>query len=217
MGLLAGRAEDRERMIQRQLVDRGVHDPRVLAAFRAVPRELFVGDARARAAYDDAALPIEAGQTISQPYVVGVMVEALRVQPTDRVLEVGAGSGYATAILAQLAAHVCAIEWHPELATQAVGRLALLGIHEVQIRVGDGTRGWPGEDRFDAILVSAGGPAVPRPLIDQLAPGGRLVIPVGSRHSQELLSLTRSAEGSTMHEDQLGPVVFVPLLSSTPG
>ncbi len=120
-------------------------------------------------------------------------------------------------ILAQLAQRVRAIEWHPELATQAAARLARLDIRHAELRVGDGTRGWPGTDRFDAILVSAGGPAVPQRLVDQLAPGGRLVIPVGSRHAQELLLLTRSDDGTTLREDQLGPVVFVPLLSSTTG
>ena len=115
MGLLADRQRERERMVRQQLLDRGVRDPRVLAAFRAVPRELFVGTARSAAAYDDSALPIDAGQSISQPYIVGVMVQALELHPTDRVLEVGAGSGYAAAILAQLARQVHAIEWHAEL------------------------------------------------------------------------------------------------------
>ncbi len=130
MGLLTDRQRERERMVRQQLLDRGVRDPRVLTAFRAVPRELFVGAARSAAAYDNSALPIDAGQSISQPYIVGVMVQALELQPTDRVLEVGAGSGYAAAIMAQLARQVHAIEWHAELATQAVQRLARLGIDQ---------------------------------------------------------------------------------------
>lgn len=210
----AARAADRERMIQEQLVRRGVQDPRVLDAFRAVPRELFVRPDQTAFAYDDAAMPIDAGQTISQPYVVGVMLQALDVRPGERVLEVGAGSGYVTAILAHLTDQVRAMEWHPELARQAVARLASLGIRTVELRVGDGSLGWPEGGPFDAILVSAGGPRVPPALVDQLAPGGRLLMPVGSHDAQELLLLTRGHDGGGLTERRLDRVVFVPLLSS---
>lgn len=210
----AARAADRERMIQEQLVRRGVQDPRVLDAFRAVPRELFVRPDQTAFAYDDAAMPIDAGQTISQPYVVGVMLQALDVRPGERVLEVGAGSGYVTAILAHLTDQVHAMEWHPELARQAVARLASLGIRTVELRVGDGSLGWPEGGPFDAILVSAGGPRVPPALVDQLAPGGRLLMPVGSHDAQELLLLTRDHDGGGSTERRLDRVVFVPLLSS---
>ena len=214
MGLPVDRANERERMVTYQLAGRGITDARVLAAFRSVPRELFVGEANAAMAYDDAALPIDAGQTISQPYIVGVMVQALALAPTDRILEVGAGSGYVSAILSHLVGQVHAIEWHPELAMRARERLARLGIWNVEVRVGDGTAGWPDAAPFDAILVSACGPEVPAALVEQLAPGGRMVIPVGSRDRQDLVRITRSADGLSFDQDSLGPVVFVPLLSA---
>ena len=200
-------------MVRYQLLDRGVTDPRVLEAFRAVPRELFAGAPNALRAYDDAALPIDDGQSISQPYIVGVMVQALGVAATDRVLEVGSGSGYVSAILSHLAQRVQAIEWHPGLAGMARMRLERLGIGNVDIRVGDGRAGWPEAAPFDAILVSACGAEVPPALVDQLVPGGRMVMPIGRGDRQDLVRVRRSADGTSTERDSLGPVVFVPLLS----
>jgi protein-L-isoaspartate(D-aspartate) O-methyltransferase len=214
MGLLSDRASEREQMVRRRLLDRGVSDPRVLDAFRAVPRELFAGEANRTRAYDDSALPIEAGQTISQPYIVGVMVQALDLAATDRVLEVGSGSGYASAILSHMAYTVQAVEWYPVLAEKARERLEQLGIGNVEIRVGDGAAGWPDAAPFDAILVSACGPGVPPALVEQLRPGGRMVLPVGDRTRQELVRVRRSLDGRSTERSSLGPVVFVPLLSS---
>jgi protein-L-isoaspartate(D-aspartate) O-methyltransferase len=208
--VLTDRALDRESMVDRQLRRRGIRDEGVLEAFRSVPREAFVGDAVGEFAYEDTALPIEEGQTISQPYIVAVMVQALDLRPTDRVLEVGAGSGYAAAILARRAERVFAIERNPRLAEAARDRLHRLGYHNVEVRAEDGTLGWPEEAPFDAILVSAGGPDVPRALLEQLAPGGRLVIPVGGTRQQRLLRITRVGD-EWRHED-LGPVTFVPLI-----
>jgi protein-L-isoaspartate(D-aspartate) O-methyltransferase len=205
------RALERVAMVEHQLTERGIRDQRLLAAFRAVPRESFVDEAVAELAYEDSPLPIGEGQTISQPYVVALMIEALGVRTGDRVLEVGAGSGYAAAILSQLAGRVDAIERQPALAEAARDRLRRLGYDNVDLRTGDGTRGLPAEAPFDAILVSAGGPAIPTPLIDQLAPGGRLVIPVGKAREQRLLRITTSEDGRAYQED-LGPVRFVPLV-----
>jgi len=214
MGLLTGRAPEREQMVRRQLQDRGVTDPRVLEAFRAVPREIFAGEANQARAYDDSALPIDAGQSISQPYIVGVMIQALALAVTDRVLEVGSGSGYASAILSHMAYQVKAVEWYPELAEQARARLDRLGIGNVEIRVGDGGLGWPDAAPFDAILVSACGPDVPPALVEQLQPGGRMVLPIGGRNTQELVCVRRSLDRRSIERSSLGPVVFVPLLSS---
>jgi protein-L-isoaspartate(D-aspartate) O-methyltransferase len=205
------RAHERAAMVEQQLIDRGIRDRRLLAAFRLVPREAFVDPSVADLAYDDSPLPIAEGQTISQPYVVALMIEALGVRAGDRVLEVGAGSGYASAILSRLAERVYAIERQPALARTAADRLGRLGYDNVEVRTGDGTLGLPDEAPFDAILVSAGGPAIPKALIDQLAPGGRLVIPVGRPREQRLLRVTKSAIG-TIHQEDLGPVSFVPLL-----
>ena len=203
----------RERMVARQLEDRGIADTRVLSAMREVPRHLFVSDEAAEAAYDDRALPIAGGQTISQPYVVALMLEALAVQPGERALEVGAGSGYAAALLGRLAREVVAIERHAELAEQARLRLAELGFANVAVHTGDGTLGWPERAPYDAILVSAGGPRVPPALEAQLAVGGRLVMPVGGRTAQSLLRLVRHAGGELARED-LGEVQFVPLVGA---
>lgn len=206
-------AERRERMVARQLEARGIANARVLAAMREVPRHFFVSAEWADAAYHDRALPIAGGQTISQPYVVALMLEALAPEPGDRALEVGAGSGYAAALLARLVREVVAIERDPALADAARGRLARLGIPNVEVHAADGTLGWPPRAPFDAILVSAGGPRVPPALEEQLAPGGRLVIPVGTRGSQSLLRLVRSASGELARED-LGEVAFVPLIGA---
>jgi len=207
---------DREAMVERQLEQRGIRNPRVLAAFRDVPREAFVEPGLEEFAYLDGALPIGEGQTISQPYIVALAVEALDVKPTDRVLEVGAGSGYAAAILSRLAARVYAIERHASLARQAEERLRRLGYDNVEVRTGDGRKGWPEAAPFDAILVSAGGEVLPLPLLEQLAPGGRLVMPVGNAREQNLLKVTKRPDGRYEVED-LGPVRFVPLVGGAEG
>jgi protein-L-isoaspartate(D-aspartate) O-methyltransferase len=198
-------------MVEAQLARRGVRDIAVLQAMRTVPREHFVPEELAEFAYEDSPLPIGAGQTISQPYIVGAMTEAAELQPTDRVLEVGAGSGYAAAVLAQIVSKVFAIERHEELADLAAERIRALGYDNVQILVGDGTQGLPGEAPFDAIIVAAGAPDVPQSLMEQLEIGGHLIIPVGERGHQKLCKVTRL--GANRFEDQnLGMVAFVPLI-----
>src|SRR2546423_10838543 len=162
----------RERMVQRQVARRGVRDVRVLEAMREVPREAFVAEGMREFAYEDSPLPIEAGQTISQPYIVAAMIEAAEIQPGDRVLEIGAGSGYAAAVMSRIAERVYTIERHATLSRTAAARLKRLGYDNVEIRTGDGTRGWPEAAPFDAILVAAGGPAIPQTLKDQLDLGG---------------------------------------------
>lgn len=207
------RAAQRERMVATQLRDRGIQSARLLEAMARVPREAFVEPGYEDAAYDDTALPIAEGQTISQPYVVALMIEAAQVEPGDAVLEVGAGSGYAAAVLAQLGARVSAIERNAALAGSARRRIAALSLSNVDIVVGDGTLGWPGERRFDAILVAAGGPGVPPALKAQLAEGGRLVMPVGAVRSQRLIRLTRRGEDDYERQD-LADVHFVPLIGA---
>ena len=207
-------AETRYWMVERQVRRRGVEDERVLEALRAVPREAFVPREMEEFAYEDSALPVEAGQTISQPYIVGLMLAAAGLQAGDRVLEVGAGTGYAAAVAARLAACVFAIERDAGLARTAATRLAQLEVENVEIRQGDGTLGWPEAAPFDAIIVSAGGPDVPQALADQVAVGGRLVIPVGeTRDRQRLLKMTRVEAGRWVSED-LGEVMFVPLIGA---
>nr|CAD6437848.1 protein-L-isoaspartate(D-aspartate) O-methyltransferase [Rhizobium sp. Q54] len=201
----------RNQMVEAQIARRGVRDKHVLEAMRIVPREHFVAKGMAEFAYEDAPLAIEEGQTISQPYIVAAMMEAAEVRPGDRVLEVGAGTGYAAAILSQVAEHVYAIERHEALAASAQRRLANLGYANVDIIVGDGTRGLPDHAPFDAILVAAGGPAVPEALKEQLAIGGRLVIPVGEEFSQTLCKVIRRTQTS-YEEASLGAVRFVPLI-----
>lgn len=198
-------------MVERQIAGRGVRDPGVLRAFRTVPRHEFVPPERVDLAHQDSPLPIAEGQTISQPYVVALMAEALELDPGDRVLEVGAGSGYAAAILGQLAREVHAVERHPALVGEARARMDMLGYDHVHIHLGDGTLGLEAEAPFDAIVVAAGGPRVPEPLLAQLSPGGRLVIPVGDRATQRLVRVTREADGDYREED-LGEVRFVPLV-----
>ncbi len=206
-------AREREAMVTRQIAARGIRDPRLLAAMRRVPRERFVPAELAALAYDDTPLPIDAGQTISQPYVVALMTEALELEPDDRVLEIGTGSGYAAAVLAELAREVYTIERHRVLADGARERLEALGYRNVQVRCGDGTLGWPEHAPFDAIVVTAGAPAVPASLREQLAVGGRLVIPVGSERVQKLLRVRRTGEAAWEEED-LGAVRFVPLIGA---
>lgn len=206
-------AETRLRMVEGQIAARGVADPRVLDAMRLVPREAFVPEADRGLAHADQPLPIGEGQTISQPFVVALMADAARVRPSDRVLEVGAGSGYAAAVLGRLAAEVHAVERIPALAAAARDRLAALGVGNVQVHEGDGTLGWPAAAPFDAIVVSAGGPRVPAALRAQLAEGGRLIMPVGAeRTDQRLLRLTR--RGDACEEEDLGGVRFVPLIGA---
>ena len=202
----------REQMVATQLVDRGIHDPHVLRAMRSVPRHLFVSSEWLHSAYSDGPLPIDSGQTISQPYIVAFMIQAAEVRPGQRVLEVGAGSGYASAVLADIAAEVIAVERIAELARTAAARLLELGVSNVRILEGDGTEGRPEEAPFDAILVAAGGPAVPDTLRRQLKTGGRLVMPVGTAdRSQRLVRVRRRCEDRFQEED-LGPVRFVTLI-----
>jgi protein-L-isoaspartate(D-aspartate) O-methyltransferase len=204
------RQDARERMVETQIAARGVRDPRVLAAMREVPRHLFVpADVQAHA-YEDRPLPIGEGQTISQPYMVAAMTAALDVADTDRVLEVGTGSGYQTAILARLSRSVVTIERHQTLAGHAGRVLASLGLSNVQVVVGDGSRGCLIQAPYDRILVTAGAPAIPEDLTDQLADGGRLVIPVGSEGYQRLIIVDRHGDRLTDREGE--GCVFVPLI-----
>jgi len=206
--------ELRSEMVAHQLRARGIRDERVLAAMGEVPREKFVPARHHDLAYEDAPLPIEEGQTISQPYIVALMLEAAEIAPTARVLEVGAGSGYATAVIARLAKEAFGIEWHDALARLASSRLENLEVSNAHVMQGDGTLGWPDRAPFDAIVVSAGGPDVPKALLEQLAIGGRLVIPVGNElRSQELLAITRTAEHA-YDRRSLGTVQFVPLVGA---
>ena len=204
----------------------GVRDEAVLAAIGRVPRQRFVPRRFAAAAFDDGPLPIGEGQTISQPAMVAMMAEAAQLSPDDRVLEVGAGSGYGALVLRALAGRVVTIERRPALAEKARAALAGHGLGDVKVVVGDGTLGWPEEAPYDAIVVTAAGPAPPPPLLEQLAPGGRLVMPVGSRHgNQRLMRYTRygtanpqsDGDGALREEyrtEQLTPVRFVPLIGA---
>ena len=198
----------RLRMVTEQIEARGVRSPEVLAAMRAVPRHLFVPAESRDSAYGDGPLPIGHGQTISQPFVVAFMSEAARIRPGEKVLEIGTGSGYQAAVLAALGARVWSIEIVPDLADRARLALARTGAKEVAVRTGDGSHGWPEEAPFDVILATAAPEAIPQPLLDQLAPGGRLIIPVGAG-SQELLRVTRGPEG--LVRESLLPVRFVPM------
>ncbi|HWE45116.1 MAG TPA: protein-L-isoaspartate(D-aspartate) O-methyltransferase [Caulobacteraceae bacterium] len=205
-------AKEREKMVDRQVARRGVTDSHVLEAMRLAPREAFVPDGLQEFAYEDTPLPIEAGQTISQPYIVAAMIEAAKVRPGDVVLEVGAGSGYAAAVLSRIADRVYAIERHDQLTRSAVQRMRRLGYDNVQIKTGDGTLGWVEAAPFDAVLVAAGGPSIPQALKDQLDIGGRLVMPVGaSQREQRLVRVTRT-DASHFEEEDLGGVMFVPLI-----
>lgn len=204
----------RNEMVQHQLIDRGICDQSVIEAMRTVPRELFVPRQYRELAYRDSPLPIEESQTISQPYIVAVMAEALELGADDRVLEVGAGSGYAAAVISCIAARVFGIEYHERLAALARHRALELGYDNIEIMHGDGTEGWPAFAPFDAILVSAGGPDVPKKLLEQLKVGGRMLIPVGDRtHSQELLRVRCIGEHE-YEEESLGRVQFVPLVGT---
>ncbi len=200
-------------MVERQLKARGIADERVLAAMGAVPRERFVPERLAEFAYEDGPLPIGQEQTISQPYIVALMVESARIAPGARVLEVGGGSGYAAAVVSRIAAEVFAIERHPALAHAAADRLEELEYGNVTIVTGDGSQGLPEAAPFDAILVAAGAPHAPEPLKRQLAIGGRLVVPVGGEAMQELCCIQRESE-EEWSERSLGGVRFVPLIGT---
>jgi protein-L-isoaspartate(D-aspartate) O-methyltransferase len=202
-------AEQRRRLVEELRAD-GIRDQRVLDALGRVPREEFVPAGQVEQAYRNSALPIGEGQTISQPFVVGLMTRELGLTGTERVLEVGTGSGYQTTILAELAGHVVTVERHPALLERARKILDRLGYRNVEPHVSNGTLGWPAGAPYDRVIVTAAGPDVPQPLLDQLAPGGRLVIPVGSAEQQELVLLTR--EGGGFQRRTLGPVRFVPLV-----
>ena len=204
----------RERMIERHIEARGLDDPALIAAFRAVPREAFVSEGYAEAAYADSPLPIESGQTISQPYIVALTIDAAEIGPGDKVLEIGAGSGYAAAIIGRIADEVVAIERHGELARLARERMERLGYDNVHIIEGDGTRGCPAEAPFDAIVAAASGSHVPQVLLDQLKPGGRIVMPLGDPGAiQNLVKVTKREDG-TLSQENLGGVRFVPLIGA---
>ncbi|PZA11581.1 protein-L-isoaspartate O-methyltransferase [Rhodopseudomonas palustris] len=204
----------RELMVERQIVARGIRDPLVLAAMRKVPREVFLPESKRDLAYEDAPVPIAAEQTMSQPYIVALMAEALLLQGGDNVLEVGAGSGYAAAVLGEIAGHVTTVERIAALADAAAAKLAELGYRNIDLQQGDGTRGWPQAAPYDAIVVAAAGPQVPESLKAQLKIGGRLVMPVGAdQHAQELVRLTRLGPADFTRE-HLDDVRFVPLLGA---
>ena len=208
---MADPQELREGMVERQIFRRGIETPSVLTAFREVPREEFVPESLREFAYEDGPLPIGAGQTISQPYIVALMIDAAEIPPGGRVLEVGAGSGYAAAVISRIAGEVFAIERHEALARSAAERIDALGYDNASIICGDGSLGLPGEAPFDAILVAAGGDRVPGPLKRQLKIGGRLVVPVGGEDMQSMVCVTRTGEHS-WDEHDLGGVRFVPLI-----
>ncbi len=205
----------RLRMVEEQIQRRGVSNPKLLEVLKRVPREKFVHPKYLRHAYDDSALPIPLKQTISQPYIVAAMVEALDLAPSDRVLEVGTGSGYAAAVLSEMAQQVYTVERHGLLAQSAQDRLHSLGYHNVQVKHGDGTKGWPEKAPFDAIAVAAGGTEVPAALKAQLREGGRLVIPVGQGEVKRLLLLKRIS-ADRFESRKLEKVRFVPLLPDLP-
>ncbi len=203
---------ERGRMVDEQIAGRGVKDERVLAAMRKVPRHEFLPEALRTVAYGDHALPIGEGQTISQPYMVALMTELLELTGRERVLEIGTGSGYQSAVLAQLCEKVYTVERVKSLAAQARTVLDKLGYRNVAIKTFDGTYGWREMAPFDAIMVTAGAPDIPKPLLDQLRPGGRMVIPVGERFTQTLLKVVKTPEGAVTEKSI--PCVFVPLVGA---
>jgi protein-L-isoaspartate(D-aspartate) O-methyltransferase len=204
----------RRAMVERQLERRGLGDQRVLEAMRQVPRERFVPQDLQDLAYEDQPLPIEAGQTISQPYIVAMMIAAAALRPGDRVLEIGAGSGYAAAVASRIAERVIAVERHAALAEAAAARLAALGYDNVRVVTGDGSLGWAPDAPFDAILVAAAGPAIPQSLKAQLGLGGRLVMPVGEGPGAQRLVKVRRTRAGHYQEDDLAAVSFVPLIGA---
>jgi protein-L-isoaspartate(D-aspartate) O-methyltransferase len=202
----------RKVMVRDQLVPRGISDPNVLRAMEDIPRHLFVDPAQQQLAYDDSALPTADGQTISQPYMVAIMTELLELHGNEKVLEIGTGSGYQAAILATLGSEVYTIERFEDLAGKAAERFRTLDYANIYVKAGDGTLGWPEEAPFDRIIITAGAPEIPAPLIEQLGPQGILVAPVGGRYSQQLVKLEKTKEGlrRTFHT----PCVFVPLVGA---
>lgn len=202
--------KERLTMVEDQLKRRGIRDERVLEAMRKVPRHAFVPEAHQDAAYEDRPLPIGEGQTISQPYMVAIMTQSLELEGEEKVLEIGTGSGYQTAILAELAKEVYTIERIPALLERAQNTLQYLGYKNIFFMIGDGTKGWPGKAPFDGIIVTAGAPEIPQTLLSQLADGGRLVIPVGPRYTQTLYKVTK--QGKNYKEEDITGCVFVPLL-----
>ena len=204
------RAEERRRMVERQIEARGIHNARVLAAMREIPRHLFIPPPFDQPAYDDNPLPIGSGQTISQPYIVALMTELLCPEPSDNVLEIGAGSGYQAAILSRLVQTLTTIERIPAVAMLARNNLKSLGIQNVEVIEGDGTEGYPQNAPYNGVMVTAATPEIPKTLIDQLAEGGRLVAPVGGRDHQELVTLEKM--GGRMIPQYHGGVRFVPLI-----
>lgn len=206
------RAEERARMVEEQIAERGIEDEAVLRAMRAVPRHRFVSARFQEAAYADSPLPIGQGQTISQPYIVALMTDLIELEPGDRVLEVGTGSGYQAAVASQIADSVFTIEIFEELATSAAERLRQLGYGNVVARQGDGYFGWPERGPFDAILVTAAAGHVPPPLVQQLKPGGRMAIPVGGAFQVQHLVLVQKTEDGKVTTRNVLPVRFVPLL-----
>ena len=203
---------ERKRMVREQIEARGVKDARVLAAMGEVGRHCFVPKPFRDESYADHPLPIGKGQTVSQPYIVARMTELLRLRPTDRVLEIGTGSGYQSAVLAQVAGSVFSVEIHPSLAEGAALRLKELGFRNVQVRQGDGYNGWEANAPFDAIMVTAAASGIPPPLVRQLKPGGRMVIPVGGVYQVQQLTLVEKDEEGAVSTRALLPVRFVPLV-----
>lgn len=204
----------REIMIREDLIGRGIRDQAVIKAMREIPREKFVDELLREQAYNDNPLSINEGQTISQPYIVAYMTEALELRPTDRVLEIGTGSGYAAAVLSRLVETVHTVERLAGLAQSARLRLGLLGYTNIVVHEGDGTLGWPEHAPYDAIVVTAGAPQVPKPLQEQLAVGGRLVIPVGRSHDLQMLVRVRRLAEHDFRSEELCGVRFVPLIGS---
>ena len=201
---------ERAAMVAEQLAARDITNPRVLEAMGRVPRHRFVLRGYEADAYEDRALPINKGQTISQPYIVALMTQLADPKRGDRVLDIGTGSGYQAAVLADMGAKVWSIEIVPELAEEAAARLRDLNYDAVEVRAGDGYRGWPEHAPFAAIILAAAAPKIPQPLLDQLAPGGRLVLPVGDDPGQELMLITRKPDG-TFDRQTIAPVAFVPM------
>jgi protein-L-isoaspartate(D-aspartate) O-methyltransferase len=204
-------AEARGRMVQRQLAERGIRDPRVLEAMRKVPRHRFVPDELVPRAYDDRPLPIGHEQTISQPYIVAFMTEAVEPKPADSVLEIGTGSGYQAAILAEVVRKVYTIEIVEPLGRRAAEKLKGLGYENIEVKIGDGYQGWEEKAPFDAILVTCAPEDIPRPLIEQLKPGGRMIIPVGPREGEQHLYLMTKQPTGEMKQERVLPVRFVPM------
>ena len=205
--------KERRSMVETQIAGRGIKDKAILRGMLSVPRHLFVPEHLQSDAYDDSPLPIENGQTISQPYIVALMAEALQLGPTDRVLEIGTGSGYAAAVLSRIVSQVCTIERHDIMAAKAREQFDRLNYNNIEVLVGDGTEGWPGKPLFDGIQVTAGSPGIPLSLCEQLKPEGNLVIPIGDRTFQEMMRIRRTSDGFYVRE-KLGVVRFVPLVGA---